>query len=68
MNCLCLNVTVSFSVVNDSPVPLLNVDLKGHHLPIFLFMLTPLSVGSSKVHPCGDQWHNFITSVAVFGV
>lgn len=22
MNCLCLNVTVSFSVANDSPVPL----------------------------------------------
>ena len=40
-------------------------DIICYNLPL---LLTPLSVGSSKVRPCGDQWHNFITSVAVFGV
>ena len=31
-----------------------------------IFFLCSLSVLSSKVHACGDHWHNFIISVAIF--
>ena len=61
--------SVSFSVADYFRVPLFLIlpwrDVICYNLPL---LLTPLSVGSSKVHPCGDQWHNFITSVAGFGV
>ena len=63
-NPLCLN---SQSLFLCSCISSFNFAWNSQHMLFsYSVCLTLFSVWSSKFHPCGDQWNNFIISVAGF--